>query len=521
MKPFQRKITGSMLIVVIVATSIFIMLLSGAISLGLLQGKLNKIKVAQAQALHIAEAGINYYKWVLYHAENDYCNKEECILGPNYGPYGPYDYSDQFGYVNGQYELYITPPADSSDIITIKSVGWVNEYPNVKRTIEVELGKLSLASHLLLSNEDILISKNTETSGVIHSNGGVRFDGLANINSPVNSALIEYDDPSHDGDNEFGVHTHKIPVDPSPPAFIPIRDDVFLGGRFFPVSAINIGSLEGYVAEMYSMATTDEDEDGIEDGLVLEGSGAYGYYIKFMPSANPKMKIYRVTSITEPCKMCLIQGVCIRWKKGVCIEYAPCISWSESTPTYGVGSTGNVPGNLANISSNNSQWDVPESGIIFVKDNVWIDAAPHTNRTQVTVLAFNDLINPNIIINSSIAYKNTDSSSVIGLIAQNDILLGLGSNNNLEIDAAMIAINGKIGRVDYPNYCTGNIKNSLKIFGSMVVNSGYGFSYYNDSGVLTSGYQSIDLTYDAGLKLIPPPHFPLTGEYSFLSWREN
>lgn len=513
MKLFKQTKIASMLVITIVATGIFITLLSGVISLGLLQVKLNKTKIAKSQALHIAEAGINYYKWVLYHDEDDYCNKEQCKPSPEYGPYGPYSFFDQSRELNGQYQLYIFPPTDDSGIIKIKSVGWVDEYPNIKRTIEVELGQFSMASYLLLSNKDVRITNGTEATGVIHSNGGVRFDGMSN--SLVSSALSEYDDPSHEGGNEFGVHTHKTTIDPLPPTSVPNRSDVFAGGRFFPAQTINMGSLDSYVADMYTRA-----QNG---GLVLDFSGAYGYYIEFMPSANPKMKIYRVTSITSPCKTCLVQGACLVWKKGVCQSYA-CAQWSESISTYDINNTDRIPG-----GPNNSQYEVPENGIIFVKDNVWVDALPHVNGTQVTVLAFRDPFdtgNADIIINGGSSYKE-GSTSVIGLIAQDDILLPFGSAGDLEIDAAMIAVKGKIGREDYPSYCgSGYTKSNLKIFGSMAMpgtdtTSMYGFSYFNNSGVLTSGYQTVDLEYDGSLKLNPPPHFPLTGEYNFLSWREN
>ncbi len=510
------KKSASMLVVTLVATGIFITLLSAAISLGLLQVKFNKLKTAKAQALHIAEAGINYYKWVLYNDSDDYCNKEECKMSPNYGPYGPYPYSDQSESINGKYELYIFPPTDGSGIVKIKSVGWVDEYPNLKRIIEVQVGRLSLSSYLIISNDNLRITQNTSTTGTIHSNNGIRFDGFAN--SPINSAVSEYDDPSHSGDNEFGIHTHKTILDPLPPVSVPTRNDVFSAGRFFPVPAITINKniFNNYVSDMYSLAQS--------NGLVLEASGAYGYYIEFMPSANPKMKIYRVTSITDPCRTCITPGPCIKWKHGSCTQYGPCVLWSDSVPTHGIAGTDRVPG-----GPSNNQYDVPANGIIFVKDNVWIDATPHINATRVTLLAFKepfDTGNANIIINGGTSYKNTDASSVLGFIAQHDLLLGLNSADDLEIDAAMIARDGKIGRENYPSYCSGYQKSSLKIFGSMAIlgtNNGdsYGFSYYNDSGNFVSGYRNIELKYDGNLRLYPPPHFATIEDYRFLSWREN
>src|SRR3989339_26626 len=103
---------GTMLIVVLVATGIFLVMLMGSVSLGVLQQKLNIKKVSSAQALHIAEAGVNYYRWVLYHDNEEYCNKEICLPAQDYGPYGPYEYKDSNDNIAGYYELYITHPID-------------------------------------------------------------------------------------------------------------------------------------------------------------------------------------------------------------------------------------------------------------------------------------------------------------------------------------------------------------------------------------------------------------------------
>jgi len=59
MKKFYCKQQGSILIVVLSITVLFLAIFLGAISLALLQTKLNKQKISQAQALQIAEAG-NY-----------------------------------------------------------------------------------------------------------------------------------------------------------------------------------------------------------------------------------------------------------------------------------------------------------------------------------------------------------------------------------------------------------------------------------------------------------------------------
>ena len=113
-----------MLVISLVIAGLFLIVLLGSISLALLQQKLNFQKVASAQAFHVAEAGANYYRWVLYHDNDEYCNGEACAGSPDYGPYGPYTYTDESGSITGYYELYITPPPiDGSTIVNIKSIG--------------------------------------------------------------------------------------------------------------------------------------------------------------------------------------------------------------------------------------------------------------------------------------------------------------------------------------------------------------------------------------------------------------
>ena len=54
---FKTNQNGSMLIVALVLSGLFLVITTGAISLALMQRKLNINNVASAQALHVAEAG--------------------------------------------------------------------------------------------------------------------------------------------------------------------------------------------------------------------------------------------------------------------------------------------------------------------------------------------------------------------------------------------------------------------------------------------------------------------------------
>jgi len=484
----------------LVATGIFFILVSGVLGLGLLQLKLNLTKVAKNQALHIAEAGVNYYRWVLYHDHEEYCNGEECMEGPNYGPYGPYSYTDSAGEnIKGYYELYIIPPEiDGSTIVTIKSVGWVENHSNIKRAIEVECGIPSWSTYSVLANANMRFGEGTEVWGPLHSNSGIRFDGYAH--NVISSALLDYDDPDHSGSNEFGVHTHIVPTDPlpdgnNPPENVPERTDIFAAGRSFPHPVISFDLLDNYINGVLEKAE--------EDGLVLEKSNDEGYHIILKPDDTVDIKI--VNSVTDPCSQCLTWG-CTRWWHGwLCTKWG-CTDY-EHTETDGIDGE----------SEHMKDIDIPANGIIFVKDKVWVDGNIDSNR--VTILAFEDPITGNatdIIINDNLTYTNYDGTDSIGLIAQRNITAGLYSEDDLQIDAALIAKEGRIGRNYFASECGSEyIRDTITINGSLATKDRYGFSYTDGTG-----YQNRNLNYDSNLTFIPPPHFPTTGEYTFISWRE-
>lgn len=482
----QQK--GSMLIITIVATSLFLVMLLGAISLGILQQKLNMSNISRTQALHVSEAGVNYYRWVLYHDHDEYCNKEACLPGPDYGPYGPYEYTDFTGNIKGYYELYITPPAlNGSTIVNIKSIGWVADHPNVKREIEVQCGIPSWSTYSTLANDKMRFGVGTETWGPIHSNDGIRFDGLAN--NIITSSVSDYDDPDHSGGNEFGVHTHVGINDPLPPNPVPERTDVFVAGRSFPEPTISFDLLGDHINKIYKKATSsgivfDPRNNGIADP---DSENSYWGCINPGSSCDEGFHITLKTDNTFD-----IRGV-----------------------TKVFGSCLGSPSNSIEVEGLANNYPIPANGIIFVKNHVWVDG--QINNSRVTILAFEEPFTgsvSNININNDLLYTTYDGTDSIGLIAQNNINAGQYSANNLRIDAALIAKEGRVGREHY--FCTGHTKNTLTINGSIATNQRYGFAYTDGTGYITR-----NLRYDNNLTFSPPPHFPSTGEYTFISWKEK
>jgi len=497
MKIFLHKLSkndqGTMLVVVILLTALFMATTLGAISLSLLQQKLNRIKIASNQAIHIAEAGVNYYRWVLYHDHEQYCNKETCKPAPNYGPYGPYEYKDASGNISGYYELYITPPpANGSTIVKIKSVGWEASHPTVKKTIEVHCGIPSWSSYSALANDFMRFGEGTEVWGAIHSNAGIRFDGVAH--NLISSAVLNYDDPDHTGANEFGVHTHLSPTDPlpngsNPPNNVPDKLSIFMAGRKFPTPVVSFNLLSGYTSDTYAKATT--------SGLVFDP--------RAVGTADVSSVVAWRGCISSTCD----EGFHITLKnnntfdiRGVSAVVATC----NSEPTYSILTEGSA-----------TNYPIPANGIIFAKNNVWVDG--HINGSRVTVLAFKEPFTTgiaDIYLNKDITYTKYDGTDSIGLIAQRNVTVGRFSEDDLQIDAALIAKTGKVGREYYSKTCSDWQKTKITINGSIATAIRYGFAYTDDTGYITR-----NINYDNNLTFSPPPHYPTTGEYTFISWKED
>lgn len=501
MKNFKQEQSGAMLVTALVATGLFLTVTMGTIGLALLQQKLYIRKVARAQALHVAEAGVNYYRWVLYHNDDDYCNEgagETCVADPENDPYGPYPYSDSAGNgITGYYELYIIPPpVNGSTIVTIRSIGWVDEYPNIKREIEVRCGIQAWSSFSTLADAEMRFGVGTEVWGPIHSNGGVRFDGLAH--NIITSEDLDYDDPDHSGGNEFGVHTHIFPTDPlpdgnNPPENVPNRPDVFAAGRDFPVPLISFDLLNNYANEIYIKATTSgfvidprdagtADPDSHPDFWGCINSGNFcdrGIHITLLPDSTFDVR-------------------------GVSSVYSDC-SGSESNSIY-------------SEEASPRNYPIPANGLIFVKaPKVWVDGQIDGDR--VTILAFEEPFaggSADIIINNDLLYTNYDGADAIGLIAQEDVSVGQYSEDYLEIDAALVAKDGRVGRNHYDTWCTNWRRQEITVYGSLATKNRYGFAYTDGTGYVTR-----NLRYDNNLTFAPPPHFPTTGEYTFISWKEE
>lgn len=484
--------TGSLLVGVMVYAAIGITTLMAFVSWGVTLSRLADNLPIKEQALQIAEAGIDYYRWHLAHDPDDY---EDGTGEP--GPY-MHAFEDQHGTEIGEYELAITPPGGGSDVLVIESTGRVTGYPDTERTIRVTLSQASLAQYAIVTNNFLRILQNVEVYGKIHSNYGIRFDGIAH--NEVTSAQTSYDDASHaDTSVEHAVHTHakRPPLTgiystyvsaEAPPNPLATRTDVFMAGRSVGVPAVDFTGITSDIVTLQTASQT-------ADGDYYAASGYQGYHIVL--KTNDTYDLYRVTNMQAA-------GTCVA-------GYTPSplpTGWVWSVWTIKTSGGQTLLGNYA----------FPPNGIIYANDNIWVDGT--INGARLTIVSGGSS-SRHIVVNTNLTYTNYDGTDVVGLISQGSVVAGLRSDDALRIDAAMVAQSGRVGRYPYGSTGCSTYRNraSLTTYGMIAANNSYGFSETDSTS--GSGYGTINTSYDSNLMFDPPPGFPSTSDtFVMTSWEE-
>lgn len=463
----KNTLKGNVTPAILIITTAFVIVIYGLLFLLTLQFDFSHRQVASERALHVAEAGVNYYRWHLAHSPEDYQDGT--------GAPGPYlhEYKDPQGQVVGYYSLEISPPEDGSSIVTITSTGWISDYPNVRRTIRARYGIPSFSEFSFLSNSSAWYGVGSTVNGKVHSNNGIRMDGTNS--SVISSAKDEY----MCGD-ETGCH----PPTRKPGVWGAGDDELWE----YPVPAIDFDTIT------LDLEAALEAAD--ENGLHLPESEANGYHLVFNDDST--VTVSRVTGTDYLLGYSVPgQGLGVAGEGGCRREYQ-LITDEETIGTY----------------------NITENPIIFIEDHLWVEG---TVRGRVSVVAAEFPVtseNVNIWIPNSINYTAYDGSDVLGLIALNDIYFARDLPEQFNIDAILMAQKGKIIRHGYFDWCggvEGAVKEKLTIFGSII---SYYKSYWNFGSGPESGFLEREINFDTNALYNPPPFFPTAGEYQFISWEE-
>lgn len=456
--------SGYAIIYLIVIVFIFSAMLLPIINLLALKAKVVRSAINKEQALQIANAGINYYQWRLAHFPNDYKDGT--------GESGPYlhnyiDFDSQK--TLGQYSLEIIPPTIGSTIVEIKSTGWTNDNPQTRRTVTAKYGIPSLAKYAFLSDSIVWIGESESVTGEMQSNNGIRFDGTSN--APIKSTKETYVcgnnqgcTPSTTKSGIWGNATQQVK-----------------NYWQFPVPTIDFSSLTSNLSGLSSSSKS--------GGIYLPPSNEKGYSLVF--NSDGTVGIYKVTSLRS------------------------------NSPTIGYDVNGIARNEKTDYQDRVLQFspDIPANGVIYVEDKVWVEGVVK-GRVIVAAaqLPYVAATAPSIYIPNNITYQTKDGSNSLGLLAQRDIIVTNHAPNTLEIDAALIAQNGSAQFF----YYSGNIKDSITTYGSVMTYGQWTWSWVNGFNQVTSGYRNTSSIYDSNLLFSPPPSFPLSASgYQQLEWKSN
>lgn len=441
---------GSILLYVMVYGALsFAFIVIGIASYTTSEFKATVYRENREKAFQIAEAGIEYYKWHLAKDSYDYQDGK--------GVPGPYEhpYKDKEGNVIGYFSLNITPPTNESNVITIDSTGWLTIQPQSRRTIRAKISFTALSDYAFVSNTDIWIGNNTVIHGKLHSNSGIRFDGIGD--APITSAVDTYVcKPSH-GEGCQNQTKPGVWGQGGPQSY-----------WNYPVPAEDFSGATAAIAQIKT-----EAQNG---GLYIPASGKQGWRLRFI--SNGTVGVSKVNS-TDCYKGDDIDGTKNVW---FCVD----IKNTDEETVY----------------------SLPSNGYIYVDDTTWVDG---TVRGKVTVGIGSD---KSIIINGSLLYTLKDGSDRLGLITDKDVIVPRNSPDNLEINGALHTARGAAKRY----YYSGNTKDNLTIYGSIISGGAWTWSWISSGGAVVSGYENVVSTYDVNLTNNPPVGFPRGRSYRLVSW---
>ncbi|MBU3918475.1 pilus assembly PilX N-terminal domain-containing protein, partial [Patescibacteria group bacterium] len=364
---FHNKENGFIITYILVFAVIFAILLTALLGFILSQMRISKYEVASEQALYIAEAGLNRYRWYLIHQSqgllagdelgcplSDCSECEEC----------EYEFDLPGVGVIGGYTLAVEEvrPCGITTAVTVTAEAWTNDFPNSKRKVKLRYIKPSVADYSYILNYNVWAGSDRVITGPYHSNGGIRMDG--ENNSLVSSEQSEWICTSSYGcspcPSECNYISGRGCVCPGVFTTANGQEDLFVvnANHFdFEGITVNLNQIKGF--------TKDEDK-----GLYLPPSGKLGYHVML----NSRQLIVRKI-------LALSRVWAYNEELGNFWEYS--IISQESAPEY---------------------YAIDDCGLAFIEDNVWIEGGLAGKLTLVSADLINEEIETNVWLKGDIEY---------------------------------------------------------------------------------------------------------------------
>ncbi|MBL7156214.1 MAG: hypothetical protein ISS87_01270 [Candidatus Pacebacteria bacterium] len=461
---------GAIIMLVLVFGSIFFILFGGITGFIILQLRQSSQKLDWAQSLQIAESGINTCQWYYNHEMDCPFNK---------------DFFDTQGSKIGEFSLEVISNSSCGIKTTneILSYGWTQNAPDIKRAVKTILARISVGQYSYLLNDSVWAGADREIRGLYHSNSGIRMDG-------ENQSLVTSSADPWLCTDSFGCNYLNCPDDCvregyacSCPGVFTTTSNSNLDLFLYPTTLFDFDGITINLADIKSITSFFPQEKYWPPADQLDFN-AKGYHVRFLENGN--LEIWIITGLSPSYAYSTEQG----W------HYDYFIINNEY---------------LYNTISID-----PSCSVFFFEDNIWAEGKINGKITVVSA----DLLTPtnetDIVLFDDIEYANTDGSDGLALIGQRNVLIGPNSPNSMELKGIFIAQKGHFGR----NHYSGNIKEQLEIYGSVVSNGRVGTQWTSGS-VIVSGYLKRENYFDSNLVYFYPPFVPhIKPDFEIVNWEE-
>lgn len=481
----MRMQRGVTVMLILVFMGVFLVILGTLSSFALQQARYGRALYAREQALHVAESGLEYYRWFLSHNPNDLTNGT--------GNPGPYEYvvtDPEDATEIGTASITVTGNMQCGDVqsIDITSEGTSDANPTYKRTISARYMKPSIAAYSYILDSNVWAGADRIITGPYHSNGGIRMDG--SNNSDVTSGASTWQ-----CDSSFGCSPTQT------------KDGVFGAGAGvalwrYPAATISFSDIRASLDDLKDYA---KNHGGLYFGVATTSGNTpsvnqRGYHLIFQSDGS--VLVRRVSATVN------VRG----------------------SPD---GSTFYDEYNIINTQTAGTYYAIPAScGVLFFDDRVWIEGTVSGKVTVVAATPSDTSTAPSAYLLGNILYAHNDGSDGLTVIAEKDVLIPLNSPDNLELHGIFVAQSGIYGRnyYFYNGYSSNSVpyayrnyvrQNTLETQGT-IVSSGRTGTKWTSGGVFVSGYDGRIDTYDQLQATDPPPFTPSTSvDYRFVQWREE
>ncbi len=494
---YTKTKRGGVLIYGMIVIGLVSVIFAGLIQYVVSSARLSFFTVRSERSLHVAEAGVYFYRWYLAHniqgktatqVQQFWANNPLGVDDNGDGDCDDVDTADGDGNgkesyivaytdgveIMGTYEVCVTPPSIYSTSVIVKVKGVVRD---VERTIQARLRQPSWSERAILADSDMRLSADTEIFGTMHSNGGFRFDGITH--NIISSSRETYTDPDS-GSVRPGVWRdggESIGCDDVPTA---AEQDRFKAGKQCPNEAIDFDDATADFNVIRSTAQT--------TGTYYPDTGERGYYVELGLSYDPSLM--RITEVDQ-----------------------------YNTETFERTVMGDV---IAEVV-------MPSEGVLYFEDNVWVKGEVPSGY-KLTLVAHSPLagMKPHIILgDDDVLFEDYTTNTILALAAKGNVHImryikgdrSSSSSETLRIDAALLAQSGNVGWT-VPDGTSGgdwwdNTIDAVTIYGAIISKQRFGFGYTSGAG-----FQNRDIIFNNDLLISPPPLFPTEGSYEIDLWDE-